>query len=70
MRDQFAGEDLLIPSEMVMGEHHLFLDNLTLEDVRHRLGMKVHLGGTTGEDFVAAAVRIASAAQPISEQKH
>jgi len=70
MRDQFAGEDLLIPSEMVMGEHHLFLDNLTLEDVRHRLGRKVHLGGTTGEDFVAAAVRIASAAQPISEQKH
>ncbi|MFQ3580598.1 MAG: DUF512 domain-containing protein [Chloracidobacterium sp.] len=55
-RDAFQGERLLIPNEMVMGERHLFLDNLTLEDVRNRLGMKVQLAGVTGEDFVKAAL--------------
>lgn len=64
MREHFVGDHLLIPNEMVMGERHLFLDNLTLADVRQRLGMEVHLAGITGEDFVAAALRTAPAAQP------
>ncbi len=64
MRDHFRGEHLLIPNEMVMGERHLFLDNLTLADVRQRLGMEVHLAGITGEDFVAAALCTTRATRP------
>lgn len=55
-RDRFRGERLLIPNEMVMGERRMFIDSLTLEDVRNRLGMDVRLAGVTGADFVAAAL--------------
>ncbi|OYT69915.1 MAG: hypothetical protein CFK52_12675 [Chloracidobacterium sp. CP2_5A] len=56
-RDRFQGERLLIPAEMVMGERQMFIDSLTLEEVRNRLGMDVRLAGVTGADFVAAALQ-------------
>lgn len=51
-RDQFKGQKLFIPGESVMGENQIFLDGMTLADLRTRLGMDIQLGGITGKDFV------------------
>ncbi len=56
-RHRFRGERLLISSETVMGERGLFIDNLTLADVRDRLGLAVEVAGVTGRDFVVAALQ-------------
>ncbi len=55
-RDRFVGERLLIPSEMTMGENQIFLDGMTLADLRQRLGMDVRTAGVTGKEFVENAL--------------
>jgi putative radical SAM enzyme (TIGR03279 family) len=55
-RESFKGKRLLIPSEMVMGDNQIFLDNMTLAELSEKLGMEVRVVNPTGNDFVETAL--------------
>lgn len=55
-RELFKGKRLLIPSEMVMGDNRIFLDNMTLAELSNKLGMEVRVVNPTGTDFVETAL--------------
>lgn len=55
-RESFKGKRLLIPSEMVMGENRIFLDNMTLAELSNKLGMEVRVVNPNGTDFVETAL--------------
>ena len=45
MKDRLHGDFLVIPSECMIGEVDLFLDNWTRSDLEARLGVPVFRGG-------------------------
>ncbi len=52
------GEVLLLPSNMLRSGEEVFLDDLTVSDVRQKLGMKVQVIGTGGADLVDAVLNM------------
>lgn len=51
---QPLGEELFIPANMLRSERDMFLDDVTVEDVEQRLGIKVVVIEAGGADFVEA----------------
>ncbi len=52
--DKDLGDELLIPDVMLRHETDYFLDDMTVNDLEEKLGVKVRVIGTSGADFVAA----------------
>lgn len=48
------GEELLIPPNSLRKEGDMFLDNMTVEELSEKLGVKVTANGTSGEDLLFA----------------
>jgi len=52
LRGKVYGDVVVLPSESMIGDDHLFLDDLTLGDVQKELGVKVLPSGYTAGEFV------------------
>lgn len=50
------GEELLIPPNSLRKEGDMFLDNMTVEELSQKLGVKVTASGTSGEDLLFAMI--------------
>ena len=56
---ELLGDKLLIPSNMLRSGEEVFLDDLTVSDVREQLGIDVQIVGSGGEAFVNATLGLA-----------
>jgi putative radical SAM enzyme (TIGR03279 family) len=52
LRGKVRGDFVVLPSECMIGDDYLFLDDLTLQDVEKELGVEVIPSGYTAGDFV------------------
>jgi putative radical SAM enzyme (TIGR03279 family) len=52
LRGNVHGDFVVLPSESMIGEDYLFLDDLTLKDVERELGVEVVPSGYTAGDFI------------------
>jgi putative radical SAM enzyme (TIGR03279 family) len=52
LRGKVYGDFVVLPSECMIGDEHLFLDDLTLADVRKELGVEIVPSGYTAGEFV------------------
>jgi putative radical SAM enzyme (TIGR03279 family) len=52
LRGKVHGDFVVLPSESMIGDVYLFLDDLTLKDVERELGVEVIPSGYTATDFV------------------
>jgi putative radical SAM enzyme (TIGR03279 family) len=52
LKRELYGDFVVLPSESMIGEDYLFLDDLTLKDVEQALGIKVVPSGYDARDFV------------------
>ena len=52
LRGKVHGDFVVLPSESMIGDDYLFLDDLTLKDVERELGVEVIPSGYTAGDFV------------------
>jgi putative radical SAM enzyme (TIGR03279 family) len=52
LRGKVYGDFVMLPSESMIGDDHLFLDDLTLRDVERELGAPVVPSGYTATDFL------------------
>jgi putative radical SAM enzyme (TIGR03279 family) len=52
LRGKVYGDFVMLPSESMIGDDHLFLDDLTLRDVERELGAPVVPSGYTASDFL------------------
>ncbi len=53
LKGKVYGDFVVIPSECMIGDDYLFLDDLTIKDVERELGVPVLPSGYTAEDFVS-----------------
>ena len=54
LRGKVHGDFVVLPSESMIGDDYLFLDDLTLKDVERELGVEVIPSGYTAGDFIEA----------------
>ena len=52
LRGKVHGDFVVLPSECMIGDDYLFLDDLTIKDVERELGVEVIPSGYTAGDFV------------------
>ncbi len=52
LKGNVYGDFVVLPSESMIGEDHLFLDDLTIKDVEEELGVRVIPSGYTPQEFV------------------
>jgi len=52
LRGKVYGDFVVLPSESMIGDDHLFLDDLTIKDVERELGAEILPSGYTAGDFV------------------
>ncbi len=52
LKDNVYGDFVVLPSESMIGDDHLFLDDLTIKDVERELGVEVVPSGYDARDFV------------------
>jgi len=52
LRGKVHGDFVVLPSESMIGDDYLFLDDLTLKDVEKELGVEIVPSGYTAGDFV------------------
>jgi len=57
LQGRVYGEFVVLPSESMIGEDYLFLDDLTIKDVESALGVEVIPSGYDGGDFVRQMAR-------------
>jgi putative radical SAM enzyme (TIGR03279 family) len=60
LKGKVYGDFVVIPSECMIGDDYLFLDDLTIKDVECELGVEVVPSGYDARDFVRELVRRAS----------
>ena len=58
LKGENLNEELIIPSVMLRHEGDLFLDNMSIEELSEKLGVKITPVQTCGDDFVNAALGI------------
>lgn len=56
LKDKVAGEELLIPCNMLRAGEDVFLDDIHVPEVERALGVRVRVVSETGEDFVRAVI--------------
>ena len=52
LKGNVYGDFVVLPSESMIGEDYLFLDDLTIKDVEQELGVRVIPSGYTAQEFV------------------
>jgi putative radical SAM enzyme (TIGR03279 family) len=52
LKDKVYGDFVVLPSESMVGDDYLFLDDLTIKDVERELGLEVIPSGYDARDFV------------------
>ncbi|MEW6126365.1 MAG: DUF512 domain-containing protein [Acidobacteriota bacterium] len=57
-KDNVAGEFLIVPEQSCLKANHIFLDDLTLEDLARELNLPVVSGGATLMDMVETAASL------------
>jgi NifB/MoaA-like Fe-S oxidoreductase len=57
LKGKVYGDFVVLPSESMIGDDYLFLDDLTLKDVERELGVEVIPSGYDARDFVKELVR-------------
>lgn len=57
LKNNVYGDFVVLPSECMVGDDYLFLDDLTLKDVERELGVEVIPSGYDARDFVKELVR-------------
>ena len=60
-RDKLSGEFLIVPEQACLKSGHIFLDDMTLEDLEQRLSMPVAHGGASMKSLVLQAQALESA---------
>jgi len=60
LRGKVYGDFVVLPSESMIGDDYLFLDDLTLSDVQKELRVKVVPSGYTAGEFVSSMRRLAA----------
>jgi len=60
LKGKVYGDFVVIPSESMIGDDYLFLDDLTIKDVERELGVEVVPSGYDARDFVRELVRCAA----------
>jgi putative radical SAM enzyme (TIGR03279 family) len=60
LKGKVYGDFVVLPSESMVGDDYLFLDDLTLKDVERELGVEVVPSGYDARDFVGELVRRSS----------
>jgi putative radical SAM enzyme (TIGR03279 family) len=60
LKGNVHGDFVVLPSECMVGDDYLFLDDLTLKDVERELGVEVIPSGYDARDFVRELVRRAA----------
>lgn len=58
LKGKQLGDVLLLPDNMLRHEGDLFLDNVSLEDVRQALGIRVEVTGRNGEDLLEKILEV------------
>jgi NifB/MoaA-like Fe-S oxidoreductase len=53
LKGRVYGDFVVLPSESMVGDDYLFLDDLTLKDVERELGVEVIPSGYDARDFVS-----------------
>ena len=53
LKGRVHGDFVVIPSESMIGDDYLFLDDLTIKDVEKELGVEVIPSGYDARDFVS-----------------
>jgi NifB/MoaA-like Fe-S oxidoreductase len=53
LKDKVHGDFVVVPSESMIGDDYLFLDDLTIKDVERELGVEVIPSGYDARDFVS-----------------
>jgi NifB/MoaA-like Fe-S oxidoreductase len=56
LKGKVYGDFVVIPSECMIGDDYLFLDDLTIKDVERELGVEVVPSGYDARDFVRELV--------------
>ena len=56
LKGNVHGDFVVLPSESMAGDEHLFLDDLTLKDVQKELGVEVIPSGYDAREFVRKVV--------------
>ena len=57
LKGKVHGDFVVLPSECMVGDDYLFLDDLTLKDVERELGVEVIPSGYDARGFVREMVR-------------
>jgi putative radical SAM enzyme (TIGR03279 family) len=57
LKGKVYGDFVVVPSECMVGEDYLFLDDLTIKDVERELGVEIVPSGYDARDFVKEMVR-------------
>src|SRR4029453_16072565 len=57
LRGNIYGDFVVLPSESMIGDDYLFLDDITIKDVEKELGVEVIPSGYSARDFVDMLVR-------------
>jgi len=52
LKGKVHGDFVVLPSECMIGDDYLFLDDLTIKDVERELGVEVIPSGYTAGEFV------------------
>ena len=53
LKNNVHGDFVVLPSESMIGDDYLFLDDLTIKDVERELGLPVLPSGYDARDFVS-----------------
>ena len=57
LKGRVHGDFVVLPSESMVGDDYLFLDDLTIKDVEKELGVEVVPSGYDARDFVRELAR-------------
>lgn len=57
LKDKNLGDKLVIPKAMLKSDEDIFLDNITLDDLQERLGIKIDAAKNEGADFVKKLIK-------------
>jgi NifB/MoaA-like Fe-S oxidoreductase len=64
LKGNVHGDFVIVPSECMIGDDYLFLDDLTLRDVERELGVPVLPSGYDARDFVKLVTATGGCPQP------
>ena len=52
LKDKNLGKELIIPRSMMKADEDIFLDNITLDELKQRLKIEIIISEVEGRDFI------------------